>query len=326
MIRHARWLMMWALLLCATVTHAGTVTYVYTDPQGTPLAEADANGNITARFEYTPYGVSVPSMGAAPNGVGYTGHVNDPESGLVYMQARYYDPVVGRFLSVDPVGPHASNVFNINRYNYANNNPYKYIDPDGRCVGTRIQSLCEKLMPSTMAMGERGTPGSAKDNAIGVGKQLYNTALGLGAMASMMSGNFAGVREISAHQLPIADNQLAGAAGAEVVTGIFAAIAGPLTGGGASGAAGSFRMTETVANHATGLVAKGPFKGELARPFLNSQLTVREIMASGKGTPDPGGVAGALRWNAPGSFRGTEGTWELVIKDDIILHYNFVTK
>lgn len=46
------------------------------------------------------------------------------------MQARYYDPVIGRFYSNDPVG--FKNVHNFNRYTYANNNPYKYTDPDGR--------------------------------------------------------------------------------------------------------------------------------------------------------------------------------------------------
>lgn len=111
--------------------YAGTVTYVYTDPQGTPLAEADASGNITARFEYTPYGVSVPSMGAAPNGVGYTGHVDDPETGLVYMQARYYDAEVGRFLSVDPIEMGAKNGYSFNRYAYAFNNPAGLTDPTG---------------------------------------------------------------------------------------------------------------------------------------------------------------------------------------------------
>lgn len=111
--------------------HAGTVTYVYTDPQGTPLAEADASGDITARFEYTPYGVPVASMGAAPDGVGYTGHVNDPETGLVYMQARYYDAEVGRFLSVDPVGPQEGNLSRLNRYSYADNNPVMHLDPTG---------------------------------------------------------------------------------------------------------------------------------------------------------------------------------------------------
>jgi len=116
------------------IVHAGTVTYVYTDPQGTPLAEADASGNITARFEYTPYGVSVPSVGATPNGVGYTGHVNDPETGLVYMQARYYDAEVGRFLSVDPVTAAGNGDWrHFNRYAYAYDNPNRFTDPDGRC-------------------------------------------------------------------------------------------------------------------------------------------------------------------------------------------------
>jgi RHS repeat-associated protein len=70
-------------------------------------------------------------MGASPDGVGYTGHVNDPETGLVYMQARYYDAEAGRFLSVDPVGPTASNKFDFNRYAYVNDNPVRNIDPDG---------------------------------------------------------------------------------------------------------------------------------------------------------------------------------------------------
>jgi hypothetical protein len=49
-----------------------------------PLAEADANGNITKTYDHTPYGTTV--LGTPPNGVGYTGHVNDPETNLVYMQ------------------------------------------------------------------------------------------------------------------------------------------------------------------------------------------------------------------------------------------------
>ena len=50
MIRSMQWLMGLAVLLATPLVQAGTVTYVYTDPQSTPLAEADANGNITARL------------------------------------------------------------------------------------------------------------------------------------------------------------------------------------------------------------------------------------------------------------------------------------
>lgn len=121
------------LLVLGGAVHAGTVTYVYTDPQGTPLAEADANGTITATFDYAPYGSQ--ALGSPPNGPGYTGHVNDPDTGLVYMQARYYDPQVGRFVSTDPVGPSAGNAFNFNRFAYANNNPIVNMDADGRMTG-----------------------------------------------------------------------------------------------------------------------------------------------------------------------------------------------
>ncbi|MDP2714944.1 RHS repeat-associated core domain-containing protein [Rheinheimera sp.] len=66
---------------------------------------------------------------------GYTGHLEDDDLQLTYMQQRYYDPLIGRFYSNDPVGFTASNPMMFNRYAYANNNPYKYIDPDGRKPG-----------------------------------------------------------------------------------------------------------------------------------------------------------------------------------------------
>jgi RHS repeat-associated protein len=107
-----------------------TVHLYYTDPQGTPLVKTDAQGNVVAKYDYTPYGNSVASLGSPPNGPGYTGHVNDPETGLVYMQARYYQPT-GRFLSPDPVGASAGNIYGFNRYVYANNNPIVNSDPTG---------------------------------------------------------------------------------------------------------------------------------------------------------------------------------------------------
>lgn len=128
------WLALPLFVLTLGIAQAepGKVTYVYTDAQGTPIAEADANGNITATFDYRPYGSQ--ALGSAPTGPGYTGHVNDPDTGLLYMQARYYDPVIGRFLSRDPIGPTTGDLFNFNRFDYGNNNPINRIDPDGRTV------------------------------------------------------------------------------------------------------------------------------------------------------------------------------------------------
>ena len=166
-----RWLLAALSLLLWGTALAGTKHYYYTDPQGTVLAKADAQGNIVERYEYTPYGVPVPSVGAAPNGQGYTGHVNDPETGLVYMQARYYDPAVGRFLSVDPVTAAENPAAAFNRYWYANNNPIRFTDPDGRCpvcvlvfVGVSLFTASDyanapgpKDTPVSMSTGERLT-------------------------------------------------------------------------------------------------------------------------------------------------------------------------
>jgi RHS repeat-associated protein len=131
-MKHRTWGAIWffACLLMCGVVHADQVTYVYTDPQGTPLAEADEHGNITKTFDYRPYGEQ--AAGQPPNGPGYTGHVNDPDTGLVYMQARYYDPATMRFSSVDPVAPMSGDAYGFNRYAYARNNPISNIDPDGR--------------------------------------------------------------------------------------------------------------------------------------------------------------------------------------------------
>lgn len=109
---------------------AQTVTYIHTDALGSVVAESDANGNVTKRYDYEPYGAVV--SGQVTDGPGYTGHVSDATTGLSYMQQRYMDPQLGVFLSVDPVTPHYNPGSSFNRYRYAANNPYRFNDPDGR--------------------------------------------------------------------------------------------------------------------------------------------------------------------------------------------------
>ncbi|MGF6418241.1 RHS repeat-associated protein [Stenotrophomonas sp. AN71] len=107
-----------------------TVTYIHTDALGSVVAESDANGNVIKRYDYEPYGAVV--GGQVTDGPGYTGHVSDSATGLSYMQQRYMDPQLGVFLSVDPVTAYEQPVGQFNRYRYANGNPYKFTDPDGR--------------------------------------------------------------------------------------------------------------------------------------------------------------------------------------------------
>ncbi|SDG16370.1 MULTISPECIES: RHS repeat-associated core domain-containing protein [Rhodanobacteraceae] len=121
-----------ALLFAASgsARAAETVTYYYTSPQGTVLATADSAGNVLSTADYRPYGTQ--ALGTPEKGPGYSGHVNDVDTGLVYMQARYYDPETGRFLSVDPKDIEAGDIVSFARFSYGGLNPATNIDPDGR--------------------------------------------------------------------------------------------------------------------------------------------------------------------------------------------------
>ncbi|MEM9604304.1 MAG: colicin D domain-containing protein [Pseudomonadota bacterium] len=129
------------LIALSAHAHAGMqVIYFHTDATGSPTAAFNADGDVCWREQYSPYGEKLDNPDAVPrtdNGcgllgtdVGYTGHVQDT-TGLVYAQQRYYDPQVGRFLSVDPVLPHAGDSRYFGRYHYGANSPYRYTDPTG---------------------------------------------------------------------------------------------------------------------------------------------------------------------------------------------------
>jgi len=109
------------------------VTYYIPDASGSPVAATDEQGNVKWRKHYKPFGEEIDQGEASRNNhIGYTGHVHDRSTGLTYMGARYYDPIVGRFMGMDPAGVIPNDPRTFNRFAYANNNPYKYVDPDGR--------------------------------------------------------------------------------------------------------------------------------------------------------------------------------------------------
>jgi RHS repeat-associated protein len=74
-------------------------------------------------------------------GRGFTGHEHLPEFGLINMNGRLYDPLLGRFLSPDNYVQMPDNTQNFNRYSYALNNPLKYTDPDGEWIHILIGAV-----------------------------------------------------------------------------------------------------------------------------------------------------------------------------------------
>lgn len=118
-------------------TGTTNLRYLHTDALRSVVAGTGASREVLLSPRvYQPYGKTPQTLW---DRAGYTYHMEDRYTDLVYMQQRYYDPAIGRFLSVDPVGPLENPINHFGRYHYANNNPYRFVDPDGReSVGQMI--------------------------------------------------------------------------------------------------------------------------------------------------------------------------------------------
>ncbi len=128
-----------------------SVEYVHTDALGSPVSYTSSTGSVLPgrRTLYEPYGT--PTTTPRDGEPTYTGHQYDTSTGLIYAQHRYYDPALGRFLGPDPMAVDTISAFNWNRYAYANNNPYRFTDPDGRCPVESTKSTCiqSKIAPTS---------------------------------------------------------------------------------------------------------------------------------------------------------------------------------
>jgi RHS repeat-associated protein len=106
-----------------------TTNYIHSDLLGSPID--GVSGSTSYTENYRPWGDKIDNPIQLAGDVGYTGHQSDVATGLIYMQARYYDAVIGRFMSNDPIGFTHTNPMTFNRFSYANNNPLKFSDPSG---------------------------------------------------------------------------------------------------------------------------------------------------------------------------------------------------
>jgi RHS repeat-associated protein len=94
----------------------------------------DSTGKNVAQYTYDAWGNVLTSSAeglAADNPFGYAGYMYDKEIGMYYLMARYYHPVHGVFISVDPDPGDADDPITQNGYTYVNNNPVMGVDPDG---------------------------------------------------------------------------------------------------------------------------------------------------------------------------------------------------
>ena len=99
----------------------------------------DGTGTNVAKYRYDPYGNLVSSSGtmAANNPLRYRGYYFDSESGFYYLQSRYYDPKICRFINADDFASTGQGILGNNMFAYCLNNPVNRIDPVGTCSDNR---------------------------------------------------------------------------------------------------------------------------------------------------------------------------------------------
>jgi RHS repeat-associated protein len=108
-------------------TEAGSALTRLEDALGSTIALASDSGTLGTEYAYEAFGKTT-VFGGSANAVQFTGRESDAAD-LYYYRARYYNPVIQRFLSPDPIGPHASD--GLNPYSYVNNAPTLATDPMG---------------------------------------------------------------------------------------------------------------------------------------------------------------------------------------------------
>ncbi len=91
----------------------------------------DSNGNVVNSYEYDEWGKIINKTEQFPLPIRYAGYWQDNDTGLYHLGARWYEPTLYRFTSVDPHPGDKDDSLSLNEYLYAKNNPLTRIDPKG---------------------------------------------------------------------------------------------------------------------------------------------------------------------------------------------------
>ena len=131
-----------------------SIFYYITNLQGDVVQIVDTNGNTVANYEYDPYGKVISSIGAIAevNPIRYRGYYYDKETELYYLQNRYFDPAVGRFINADSYASTGQSMIGHNMYAYCNNNPFCNVDASGTFFFTALGAVTGFISGALSAM------------------------------------------------------------------------------------------------------------------------------------------------------------------------------
>ena len=174
---------------------SSTTSYYDADGLGSITSLSSSAGSLAQTYGYDSFGKQTSSSGSLTNPFQYTARESDPETGLYYYRARYYDQNVGRFLSQDPIGFYPG----VNFYAYVDNSPISLLDPLGLCpCQTNNDHPFFPIRTGGILVGANGEAGlgslggSAVNGNIGFGESNSHMGLVASGVVATNAGNYAG--------------------------------------------------------------------------------------------------------------------------------------
>ena len=164
----------------------GDIVAIY-NTSGTKLVSYtyDAWGKVTMTTHVSLTGTNI---GAMYNPIRYRGYYYDTETGLYYLNSRYYDPDTGRFLNADVYLNANGDMLGYNMYAYCSNNPINFTDPTGEWSKKTIGLVIAGLAVATVTAVIVSTGGGAILAGIGVSQAMIDSLI----IAGIVSGTLAG--------------------------------------------------------------------------------------------------------------------------------------
>ncbi len=205
---------------------SGGLSYYLYNAHGDVVQLTDTTGTVSRIYDYDAFGnekTITGQTGTDTNPFRYCGEYKDSETGTIYLRARYYDPVVGRFTQRDTVfgvanklsnGQSITDPLSLNLYTYCYNNPVMYIDPDGNRVtgvgasvstGTGLYASGEVYL----VWDDEGHVGILVEVGVGAGVSI---GLGYGSISTFVYEDMDNISELNKWGLEIS----AGAGGVNV--------------------------------------------------------------------------------------------------------------
>ena len=215
------------------MAYNGTVYLYVTNLQGDIVALLGLDGTVSG-YEYDPYGNVIASYGdiAAINPLRYRGYYYDTETGLYYLQSRYYDPVVGRFINADSYASTGQGIIGYNMFAYCGNNPVNTADYQGEWFVIVIGSATGALVSGVSTAIQGGSRDEIIVSAIcgafsgfvaatGAGGLIGQVAAG--AISSVVDSGYQNYNAYAAGELTLED-----AASSTLVSATLGAVFGAM--------------------------------------------------------------------------------------------------